>query len=76
MAVAEICFRVADIEKFYDKVKKMGFTPVDDTGLPLTDRKYAVIEDQPGVIAKFFYFNVPNAGVSFEILEFSSEEFV
>jgi len=76
MAVAEICFRVADIEEFYDRVKVMGFTPVDDTGAPLTDRKFVVIEDQPGVVAKFFYFNVPNAGVSFEILEVSSEAFV
>lgn len=76
LAVAEICFRVADIEEFYDRVKEMGFTPLDDKGVPLIDRKYLIIEDHPDVIAKFFYFNVPNAGVSFEIIEFSSDEFV
>jgi catechol 2,3-dioxygenase-like lactoylglutathione lyase family enzyme len=73
MAVAEICFRVDDIEKFYDKVKETGFTPVDGNGEPLVDKKYLLITI-PGVPLeiKYFYFNIPfkpNQGPAFEILE-------
>ena len=74
MAISEICFRVDDIEKFYDKVKKMGFTPVDGNGKPLVDKKYFLVTI-PGVPAeiKCFYFNMPlkpNQGPAFEILEY------
>ena len=74
MAVAEICFRVDDIEKFYDKVKEMGLTPVDGNGEPLVDKKYfrVPISGVPAEI-KCFYFNLslkPNKGPAFEILEY------
>ena len=77
MAVAEICFRVYDIEEFYDKVRGMGLTPVDDYGVPLVDKKYFLINDEEGVTAKCFYFNLPlkpNQGPAFEIIEYSPEE--
>lgn len=78
MAVAEICFRVDDIEKFYDKVKEMGFTPVDGNGEPLVDKKYFLITI-PGVPLeiKCFYFNLPlkpNQGPAFHFLEVPEEE--
>jgi len=76
MAVAEICFRVDDIKKFYDKVKEMGLTPVDSEGKPLVEQRYFVIPF-PGLpdeySLKCFYINMPlrqSQGPAIEILEY------
>ena len=74
MVLAEICFRVDDIEKFYDKVKGMGFTPVDGNGEPLVDKKYFLITiPRIPVEIKCFYINLPlkpGQGPAFEIIEY------
>jgi len=68
-ALCEICFRVDNIEKQYDKFKKMGITPLDDfDGTPLIDRKYT-----PTHGAKFFYLPRKGKGAAFEILELPDE---
>lgn len=70
-AVAEICFVVDDIEKYYDKFKKMGLTPVDYFGEPLVDEKYFVIP-VPGLpegSVKCFYLPRKGNEPAFEILE-------
>jgi len=76
MSVVEIAFRVDDIEDFYDRVKKMGMTPLDEDGHPLTDSKYFMVctccmpeKDQ----IKCFYLNIPlkpGDGPAIEILEY------
>ena len=68
-ALCEICFRVNEIEKHYDRFKKMGLTPLDDfEGKPLIERKYT-----PSHTAKFFYLPRKGKGAAFEILELPAE---
>lgn len=39
-SIYEVCFRVEDIEKFYDKMKKNGITLVGENGKPIVEKKY------------------------------------
>ena len=66
-AVCEICFGVDDIEKYYDKIKSMGITPLDDfDGSPLIEKKY----HGPTVSgAKLFYLPRRGDEPAFEILQ-------
>jgi catechol 2,3-dioxygenase-like lactoylglutathione lyase family enzyme len=78
MAVAEFCYRVRDIESFYDRMKEVGMTPTDYSGVPLVDKKYYVIpvpELPEESWLKCFYMNIPTKpgqGPAYEILEYPS----
>jgi catechol 2,3-dioxygenase-like lactoylglutathione lyase family enzyme len=64
--IVELCITVDNIEQWYDKLKKMGITPLDLNGNPLVDKKY----DGVPTGSKFFY--LPRSvtfGTTIEILE-------
>lgn len=46
--VNEICFRVDDIEKFYDNMKKKGITLLDERLKPLIKKKYRQLPREQG----------------------------
>lgn len=66
--IAEICIAVDNIEEWYDKVKRTGYTPVTGpSGRPLTNEKYVL---SPAG-SKYFYLLPSETGQQYfiEILE-------